>query len=179
MVPPDRTMVELRYEDRDLSMEDYRKLSVMAALDAISAILSDRKVHAFGYCIGGTLLTIVAAAMALNGDNQLRSLTLLVTQTDFTDSGELTLFIDESQVTYLKDIMWEKVYLDSRQMSAVSDHVVPWRSVYKFHLLSDTQVTFLHTSGGHNACILSETGHPRRTYQMDTRQEVEFYIDPD
>jgi polyhydroxyalkanoate synthase len=63
--------------DRDLSMEDYRRLGVMAALDAVSAIVPGHRIHAVGYCIGGTLLTIAAAAMARDGDDRLKSATSL------------------------------------------------------------------------------------------------------
>ena len=59
------------------------------------------------------------------------------------------------------------------------DHVAPWRSVYKFHLLSDTDVTFVLTSGGHNAGIVSEPGHPRRHYQISTTTKDDNYTDTD
>ena len=59
------------------------------------------------------------------------------------------------------------------------DHVAPWRSVYKIHLLADTDVTFVLTSGGHNAGIVSEPGHPRRHYQVATKHDAETYVDPE
>jgi polyhydroxyalkanoate synthase len=250
-------------EDRDLGMEDYRTLGVMAALDAVGAETHADNVHAVGYCIGGTLLAIAAAAMARDGDRRLKSVTLFAAEVDFTDAGELMLFIDESQVTFLEDVMWEKGYLDSRQMAGtfqllrsndliwsrmvrdylmgerrpvndltawnadatrlpyrmhceylhrlflhndlaegrfvagnapvalsdirvpifavgtVRDHVAPWRSTYKIHLLTDTEVTYVLTTGGHNAGIISEVGHKGRSYQVRTRPADGNYHDPD
>lgn len=64
-------------------------------------------------------------------------------------------------------------------VGTVRDHVSPWRSVYKIHLLTDTGVTFLLTSGGHNAGIVSEPGHRGRSYQMATHQHDAKYLDPD
>ncbi|MDU0958948.1 MAG: alpha/beta fold hydrolase, partial [Bradyrhizobium sp.] len=104
-------------EDRDLGLEDYRKLGVDAAIAAISAIMPRQPIHAAGYCLGGTLLSIAAAHLATAQPDCLRSLTLLAAQTDFTEAGELTLFINESQVAFLEDMMWERGVLGTEQMA--------------------------------------------------------------
>jgi len=104
-------------EDRDLGMEDYRKLGTMAALDVIGAIVPGARVHAVGYCLGGILLTIAAATMARDGDERLASITLFTAMTDFTEVGEINVFMDPSQVALLEDMMWEKGYLDHKQAS--------------------------------------------------------------
>jgi polyhydroxyalkanoate synthase len=250
-------------EDRDLGMDDYLRLGIMDALDAVCEVVPARKVHAVGYCLGGTLLAIAAAAMGRDGDDRLATMSLLAAQTDFTEPGELELFIDDSQVAYLEDIMWDKGYLDSSQMagafqligsadllwsrmlktylmgerSPVSDlmawnadgtrlpyrmhteylrslflqndlasgryrvgdrpvalsdiqcpihcvgtardHVAPWRSVHKLHLLADVDLTFLLTSGGHNVGIVNPPGVPGRSYQVLTRKHDGRYLDPD
>jgi polyhydroxyalkanoate synthase len=249
--------------DRDLGLDDYLRLGFVAALDAVGAIVPGRKVHAAGYCLGGTLLAIGAAALARNGDARLGSVTLLAAQTDFEEPGELSLFIDESQVAFLEDLMREQGYLDTAQMAGAfqmlrsndliwsfrqhnyllgrrapmsdlmawnadatrmpyrmhseylrklflrndlaegryrvdgqpialtdirvpifavgteQDHVAPWRSVYKIHLLTDTDVAFLLTSRGHNAGIVSAPGHERRGSRLATRTHGERYLDPD
>lgn len=208
-------------------------------------------------------MAIAAAAMARDRDDRLATLTLLAAQTDFTEPGELGLFIDESQLAFLEDIMSRQGYLDARQMAAAfqalrpgellwapmvrnyqlgervpmtdlmawnadgtrmpyrmhsdylrslflenalaeghylvdgrpvslndidvpvfalgtrTDHVAPWRSVYKIHLLCDAEVTFVLTEGGHNAGILSEPGHTHRSHRVLKRTKNAPYLAPD
>ncbi|MBL8349743.1 MAG: polyhydroxyalkanoic acid synthase [Burkholderiaceae bacterium] len=102
--------------DRDVGMDDYLSKGFMAALDAVSAIVPGRKVHAVGYCIGGTLLTIGAAALARERDERLASLTMFAAQTDFSEPGELAFFINPSQLAMLEASMHKKGVLESRQM---------------------------------------------------------------
>jgi polyhydroxyalkanoate synthase len=64
-------------------------------------------------------------------------------------------------------------------VATLKDHVAPWKSVFKINMLTDTGVTFILTSGGHNAGIVSEPGHPHRSYQINSRQDLDRYIDPD
>ncbi len=104
-------------KDRDIGMDDYVRKGFFAALDAVNAIVPDRKVHAVGYCIGGTLLAIGAAALARDKDERLASLTLFAAQTDFTEPGELAFFINPSQLALLEATMHRKGVLESKQMS--------------------------------------------------------------
>lgn len=250
-------------EDRDLGLDDYRKMGVMDAIGAVQGIVPDQKIHGVGYCLGGTLLSISAATMGRDGGDPFASLSYLASQIDFTEPGELQLFINESQLTFLEDMMWDHGYLDTTQMSGafqmigsadlvwsrslhsylmgdepamfdllawnadgtrmpyrmhseylrslylnneltegafvvegrpisvtdirvpvfsvgtVKDHVAPWPSVYKMHLYLDTDLTFVLTSGGHNAGIVSEPGHKNRSYQIATARHGDRYVDPE
>lgn len=247
--------------DRELDMDDYLRMGVLDALNAISTIVPNRKINAVGYCLGGTLLSMAAAYLAQINDERLHSMTLLAAQTDFSEAGELTLFIDDSQLNFLEDVMWNQGYLDNRQMAGAfqllrshdliwslmvqqylmggqqtmtdlmawnadatrmpyrmhseylhrlflkndfvagrfkvngksialsdirtpifavateTDHVAPWRSVYKINLVSVPEVTFLLTSGGHNAGIISEPGHKHRHYRIARRTSGTPYVD--
>lgn len=248
--------------DRNLSMDDYLSSGVFAAMEAVGSHHREIPFHAMGYCLGGTLLAIAAAAMARRGGVKshdslptMKTLSLLAAQVDFAEPGELGLFIDEGQINLLdhitrgqgfltgkqmagsfqflhsRDLVWTRrmreyfmgereqgndlmawnadttrlpalmhhqylvaLYLknalangryrvDGKPVSlndlrvpifAVGterDHVSPWHSVYKLHRLTDAEVTFVLTSGGHNAGIISEPGHANRRYRIATRPE--------
>jgi polyhydroxyalkanoate synthase len=103
--------------DRDIGMNDYLRLGVLAALEAIGRIVTGARVHAAGYCLGGTLLSIAAASLGRAGDDTLQTVTLMAAQTDFSDPGELALFVDEGQVEFLENLMWRRGYLDKRHMA--------------------------------------------------------------
>jgi len=246
-------------EARDLGLADYLNDGLFAALEVMRSLCGEA-VHAMGYCLGGTLLAIGAAALARDGhQDALRSITLLAALTDFSDPGELGLFIDASELSALDALMWRQGYLDGAQMSAAfqllnardliwsrmmseyllghrtkpndlmswnadttrmpyrmhteylthlfldnelaggrfcvdgepvarsdietpmfvvgteRDHVSPWRSVYKLHLLTHNSLTFVLTAGGHNAGIVSEPGHAHRYYRCATREVNSAY----
>ncbi|HQR53938.1 MAG TPA: alpha/beta fold hydrolase [Burkholderiales bacterium] len=130
-------------EDRDLSMDDYRRLGVYAALEAIEAIVPGVKPHAVGYCLGGILLTTTAAAMARDGEDRISTMTLFTTELDYTEPGELTPFIDESEVTYIEDIMWDQGYLDGKQFSGafqlLRSNDLIWSRMMREYLLGERQ----------------------------------------
>jgi polyhydroxyalkanoate synthase len=240
-------------EDRDVTMDDYVSLGVLAALDAIGQVVPKRKVHAVGYCIGGTLLSISAATLAQREDDRLASATMFAAQTDFSEPGELSVFISPAQLAMLEAVMWKNGVLESRQMGGAfqllrtydllwapsvqaylkgerpgvndlmawnadgtrmayrmhtdylhqlylnndlasgryvalgetidlatievpmfvvgteTDHVAPWKSVYKVgQLVRSRDYTFCLTSGGHNAGIISGPQHPRRRHRVLT-----------
>ncbi|NML18394.1 poly-beta-hydroxybutyrate polymerase-like protein [Azohydromonas sp. G-1-1-14] len=265
--------------DRDLGMRDYLHSGVMDAMAAVGRLSGARRIHAAGYCLGGTFLAIVAAALAglKAGDAQphrrhsdtaadlpeLASVTLLTTLTDFSEPGQLGVFIDDDQLRTLREEMARTGFLSGKQMAgsfqflgsrdliwarnvrryllgkqdqpndlmswnadvtrlpermhseylqslylnnalaagryrvgdaavALSDihapmfvvgtsrdHVAPWKSVYKIHLLTDTDTTFVLASGGHNAGVVSEPGHARRSYQLTRRTRGQGYVTPE
>lgn len=107
-------------QDRDLGMDDYVQSGFYAALKEVSKRCDGAPVHTAGYCLGGTLLAIGMAGLhnlEESGAITVASMTLLAAQTDFTEPGELGLFIDESQLAMLDALMWKQGYLDGQQMA--------------------------------------------------------------
>lgn len=249
---------------RNRGLHDYLHDGILAAVYAAQAHCDGANIHVAGYCLGGTLLAICAAKLARDADGEpLATITLFATETDFSEPGELGLFIDKSAVDTLDALMWNQGYLDGPQMTSAfqmlnardlvwsrmmseyllgqrlrandliswnrdttrlpyrlhseclhklflsnelaegklcvgggpvalsdlnrpifmvgteHDHVSPWRSVYKLHLLARTDLTFVLTSGGHNAGIVSEPDHPGRRFRITTRAPGAPYLSPE
>ncbi|HEY4747376.1 MAG TPA: alpha/beta fold hydrolase, partial [Steroidobacteraceae bacterium] len=104
--------------DRELGLDDYLQLGFLDALAQVRRLIPQRKVHAVGYCIGGTLLAIAAAALAQRGDKSFASLTMLAAQTDFSEPGELSVFITPSQIAMLEAMMAKSGVLESERMGS-------------------------------------------------------------
>lgn len=252
-------------EARDWGMDEYIHDGLLTALRQSSQDSGGRRVHGVGYCLGGTLLAIGAAALAREHERRplLRSITLLAAQTDFEEPGELGLFISPSGVACLDALMWQQGYLDGRQLAGVfqllnsrdliwsklvrdyllghqlqitdmmtwnaditrlpyrmhtetlhhlylnndlaagrlcvrgqpvaladirvpmlavateRDHISPWESVYKLHLLNHRDLTFILCSGGHNVGIVSEPDRPHRYFRWSVRREGARYLPPE
>ena len=101
----------------DKSFENYMTEGAHASLDAIAQATGERAVNVIGYCLGGTLLACVLAHMATKGDERIASATFFTSMVDFTEAGELSVFIDEEQLAALEEKMGAKGYLEGRDMA--------------------------------------------------------------
>ncbi len=135
--------------DADLSdagFEDYMKSGVLAALDAIEAATGEARVNAIGYCLGGTLLGSTLAWMAKKHDDRIASATFFVSMLDFSEAGELGVFIDEEQLTALEGKMKEQGYLEGSDMSTTFNMLrandLIWSFVVNNYLLGNEPFPF-------------------------------------
>ena len=250
--------------DRNLGLDDYFRLGFSGALDAVAAIVPDVKTHVVGYCIGGTLNVIGASALLGKGDQRIASLSLFTSLADFSEPGEISVFIDPAQIAMLDAMMAKTGVLDGMQMAAAfqllrsydllwlplvdsyvrgkraqlndlmswnadatrmpwrmhseylrrlylenelihgrfevegapinmssiqipvfnvgteTDHVAPWKAVYKTRAYTRSpDFTFLLTSGGHNAGIVSGPQNAKRRYRMSTWRDAATVPSPD
>ncbi|SHE32527.1 polyhydroxyalkanoate synthase [Ruegeria intermedia] len=171
-------------EDRDLGMDDYRKMGVLDAIDAVRSITPDRKIHGVGYCLGGTLLSIAAAALERDGQHPFASLTFFASQIDFTEPGELQLFINESQVTFLEDMMWDQGYLDTTQMSGAFQMIrsvdLIWSRMVHRYLMGDPPVMFdlmAWNADGTRMPFRMHSEYLRKLYLNNDLTEGRFVVD--
>ncbi|MEO1575417.1 MAG: class I poly(R)-hydroxyalkanoic acid synthase, partial [Pseudomonadota bacterium] len=98
------------------TMDDYLREGIFGALDAVEQATGQREVTTIGYCIGGTLMSAALAHMAATGDDRIKANTIFAAQMDFSQAGDLRVFIDETQLEQLDRRMSKKGYLDGDDM---------------------------------------------------------------
>jgi polyhydroxyalkanoate synthase len=138
-VNPDEKLAEKGFED-------YMLEGPIAALEAIERATNERQVNVIGYCLGGTLLASTAAYMTAKNDDRIASATYFVTLVDFTDVGDMAVFIDEEQLASLERRMRERGYLDAQDMATSFNMLrandLIWSFVVNNYLLGKEQVPF-------------------------------------
>jgi polyhydroxyalkanoate synthase subunit PhaC len=97
--------------------ENYMIEGPLAALDAIESATGERSINTIGYCLGGTLLAATAAYSAAKGDDRIASATYLATLVDFSEVGDMAVFIDNKQLASLERRMHERGYLEAHDMT--------------------------------------------------------------
>ena len=117
---------------RDKGFEDYMREGILAALDAVEQATGETNVTALGYCIGGTLLAMTLAYMAEAGDKRIESASFLATQTDFSQAGDLKIFIDEEHLADLEQKMAASGYLEASFMATSFNMLRPEDLIWSF-----------------------------------------------
>jgi len=138
-VNPDEHLAEKGFED-------YMLEGPYAALDAIEKATGEKAVNAIGYCLGGTLLSATLAHMAAKRDTRIKSATFFTTMVDFTESGELGVFIDEEQLKALEAKMQKRGFLEGREMATTFNMLrandLIWSFVVNNYLLGQDPFPF-------------------------------------
>ena len=110
-INPDERLAHKKFEDY--------MLSIVQGMDAIEKATGVREINAAGYCLGGTILLTTLAYLAANKDKRVQSAICFACMTDFSEPGELEVFIDEELIASLEKQMGERGYLDGSQMAGV------------------------------------------------------------
>jgi polyhydroxyalkanoate synthase len=138
-VNPDEHLAHKRFED-------YMVEGLLAALEAIEAAAGEREVNAVGYCLGGTLLAATLGYLAVQNNDQIRTATYLVTLVDFTDVGDMAVFIDEEQLALLEKRMRRRGYLEAHEMTTAFNMLrandLIWSFVISNYLLGKQPIPF-------------------------------------
>jgi len=101
----------------DVGLDTYIEEGYLAAIREAKAISGESQVNLVGYCIGGTILAATLAYLQLTGDKSVRSATFFTTLTDFKDTGEMSVFLDDDFVNGIEREVSERGYLSSFFMS--------------------------------------------------------------
>jgi polyhydroxyalkanoate synthase subunit PhaC len=139
-VNPDKKLVSKTFED-------YMQEGIYGALDAVEKATGVKGANVIGYCIGGTLLGATLAKMAAEGDDRVKSATFFAAQVDFSEPGDLEVFIDEDQLASLEKQMKEAGgYLEGSAMAQTFNMLrsndLIWSFVVNNYLLGKEPIPF-------------------------------------
>ena len=128
------------------TFEDYMREGIFDPLGVVQGITNAPKVNALGYCVGGTLLGTALAYMAAKGDERINTASFLAAQVDFSNAGDLLVFIDDTQIKALEEMMAEVGFLDGSRMAAVFNMLRPkdliWPYIVNNYLLGKQPFPF-------------------------------------
>ncbi len=128
------------------SFEDYVLQGPVTAVDVIEQATGEKEINAVGYCIGGTLLAASLAYLAAKGDDRIKTGTFFTTMLDFSEPGELGVFIDEATISYLEGKMAERGFLDAAEMATtfnmLRENDLIWSFVVNNYLLGNDPFPF-------------------------------------
>jgi polyhydroxyalkanoate synthase subunit PhaC len=126
--------------------EDYMREGPLAALDVIGVATGEREVNAIGYCLGGTLLAATLGYLSAQNDDRIQTATYLVTLVDFTDVGDMAVFIDEEQLAVLEERIRSRGYLEAHDMALAFNMLrandLIWSFVTSNYLLGKQPIPF-------------------------------------
>ena len=118
----------------DKGFEAYMREGILTALDCVEQATGEREVTAIGYCVGGTLLAATLAYMAAVGDDRIKSATFFTTQIDFTDAGDLKVFVDAEQLREVEEKMAEHGYLEGSSMAQAFNMLRPNDLIWSYYV---------------------------------------------
>jgi polyhydroxyalkanoate synthase len=129
-----------------MTFEDYMTLGPLTAMDAIERQTGERELTTIGYCLGGTLTACLLSYLAAHGDERIKAATFFTAMTDFSEAGELSVFIDDEQLELIEAHMRETGYLEARHMQQVFNLMrandLIWSFVVNNYLLGREPMAF-------------------------------------
>ena len=118
----------------DKGFEAYMREGILTAVDCVEKATGERESTAIGYCVGGTLLAATLAYMAAVGDDRIKSATFFTTQIDFTDAGDLKVFVDAEQLREVEEKMVEHGYLEGAAMAQAFNMLRPSDLIWSYYV---------------------------------------------
>jgi polyhydroxyalkanoate synthase len=116
----------------EMTWDDYAEQGVMKAIELSQEISGQEQINAFGFCVGGTLLSTALAVQYARGEKPVASLTLLTTLLDYSDPGVIEVFIDEAQVALREQAIGQGGLMPGRDFTSAFSSLRPNDLVWNY-----------------------------------------------